>query len=115
MSTFGNYSNNEVINCEISPPNRYGKCPCCNAQWDGGVIKDAIRAMDLVQFRDDLLSKIANEYGYSDENQKRFTNTIGIQIGGDHYFQCPSCRKIWEANSGVQYSSIMDIYTKKGQ
>lgn len=102
MATFGN-----------CVPDRYDKCPHCGTSWDGGNIKQALANMDINIFKHEQANKMADAFGYTDDNQKKFTNTIGIQIGEDHYFQCPSCRRIWDV-VGDQYNSIKEIYENRG-
>lgn len=92
-------------------PDRYDKCPCCGTSWNGGNIRDVLGNMDVNRARGDRqIDSMAAEYGYTEENQKRFTNTKGIQIGDQNFFQCNNCSKVWCMGTGERYNSLQEVY-----
>jgi len=90
---------------------KHGKCPNCNTDWDGGAIFDTFRHQAYYRtFNDDeLRTLIAECYG---NPQGRWSRLRGIEIEGRYdgisLWQCPDCRKTWEATD-VQFLTAADI------
>jgi hypothetical protein len=79
----------------------HGRCPSCNASWDGGAIFDVLRTQDWCADKsDEELQKYIEDH-YSPPY--RFSRIVGVELPHDHpehydgvsYWQCPYCRHQW--------------------
>ena len=107
------------------------KCPCCEANWDGGDILEYFRKLkkDGDMFygdeSDEEIISIAENYGYYIEdcmrpdwegkmeskkkNHARFQKGVtGMEIMGAYdgilYWVCDSCKTYWHRFTGKQYT-----------
>lgn len=107
-------------------------CPECNTSWDGGDIYEHFLEAKFnpsheqhTYYKDKSLEdikKAASNYGWSDENKKRFSNIIGIDMSMDlnanddeaydgiSYWKCPECEIAWHSFKGYRTNKFI---TKK--
>lgn len=95
------------LNLEV-PIDRYGVCPNCNENWDGGNILHSLRDLDINMGKSipDVM-KLAEQFGWTSTNEKRFSTLIGIvfDVKKEDFCQCPGCKHVWNLNTGMHYSS----------
>lgn len=87
----------------MSSFNKHGHCPNCNTDFDGGDILQVLSNLSVFagKGQKEVLKFATETYGYTIENQRRFSNTIAFQLAhsGTVYYRCPSCRAVFDANS----------------
>lgn len=82
--------------------NKYGKCPECNADWDGGLIFDSFRADEYYKDLTDkeLQKKVESSYG----EPYKWSRVIGIEdpmiYDGVSWWMCPDCKAKWDRWTG---------------
>lgn len=79
---------------------RYGECPNCQVSWDGGNILQEMIKLDILigETYENILSMANKNYGYTVENQKRFSNLISRELKDETktiVYQCPECRQVF--------------------
>jgi hypothetical protein len=112
--------------------NRYGLCPNpeCRCNWDAGDILQNLRMLHAFTDKtsQDLVNIAFNAYGYNPQNPKNFSKVIAISIVNDtpldinapviiippDFYQCPSCRKVWDANTEQQFDSLEQAKQVRG-
>lgn len=69
-------------------------CPHCGMELDDGDIYEKIRnSYFYKENMDEEVIQIAHQYGWTQQNQKRFSKKVIIQPigGGTSYAKCPHC------------------------
>lgn len=97
-----------------SPLDKYSDCPNCHFNWDGGNMLETLSKLDIFSGKSITeLRQIASTYGWTPENQARFSNVIIITLGVAPlvpeeitFYQCPGCKYIFEPITGRDYSSL---------
>lgn len=110
-----------------APLDRHGDCPNCKASWDGGDIYETLSMMDIhiAKPPSDVL-KLAEQFGWTKENKKRFSNIISHEIESSTYtttndinskaskkitvsttfYQCPKCLHAFIPLTGKHFDSL---------
>lgn len=105
-------------------------CPECSANWDGGDILEHFLEAKFnplhkqhSHYKDktlDEIKKVAFNYGWTDENPKRFGNVIGIELAyndprhydGVSFWKCPTCEVAWDRFTGERTEEFMTQVNK---
>lgn len=71
-------------------------CPHCGFELDDGEIYENLK--DNIFYRhlsEEELLKVAQQYGWTKENKKRFTNRVTVKPvdGTPKFVKCPYCNK----------------------
>jgi hypothetical protein len=85
---------------------KFGKCPTCGCNWNGGDIKEHISKMQVFHSRTEgELMQIAASYGWTPQNPIRFTKLVNVNRGPNKmYWRCPSCRDTYDQITGEKVS-----------
>jgi hypothetical protein len=88
-------------------------CRYCNFDLDGGDIYEVLKVHPLYMDRlDREIRKIAENYGWTDENKLHFNKSIIIQFNEHHKEQveiCPMCKGI----SPLDKSAAKEYYEEE--
>jgi phage FluMu protein Com len=86
-------------------------CPSCEKSWDGGSIKNALMEMEcFTSLSERQIENLATKnYGWTPENNKRFSLVVLHDIEGVVYVECPHCKKAFELTMGEEYRSIIHL------
>jgi hypothetical protein len=100
----------------MSLPNKFGLCPHCNYDWDGGDIYEQLCQMDVYAMKtpEFMMELAGNTYGWEPTDKRRFTNVVthqlafGITNTDDRpsFMECPMCRHAWDLKTGIEYGSV---------
>jgi hypothetical protein len=99
--------------------NKYGQCPICEYGWDGGDVLESLIALDVFKGKSqrELLTIASECYGYTEENKIRFTRLNSIDLTGKNagkgFWECPSCRFVWNKATNEMFSTIKLALNKK--
>lgn len=88
--------------------NRYGLCPHCKSDWDGGDIFEELCKKEVLILQGDV-AKVAAMYGWTKDNKKRFSSVIGHTIQDKDYTECPHCHHVFEQETSKEYKSLFDL------
>lgn len=97
---------------------RNGLCPHCNISWAGRDIYETLSMMDIHSASKSAseVSKLATEFGWSPDNQKRFSKVTVYEIFTDTtrqiFYQCPKCLHTYDADTGEHFNSIHEARSK---
>ena len=93
-----------------APVNRSGRCPCCNENWDGGDIFEELSKLDIFFMIPKEAKKMAEKYGWTEWEKKRFSNVIGVEfekhLQKTNMVQCPKCRHVFNVVTGQHFRSL---------
>lgn len=108
----------EVVT-HTTPLDRYGKCPNCQAEWDGGDILNNLRRLQVLSEKteEELVNIAFQGFGYQKSNPKNFSRVIAISVvpvepnginphTTPNLYMCPECRQVWDALTGKHYGSL---------
>lgn len=82
-----------------------GFCPKCKISWDGGDILEELGKLErLKHLNENEIKTMAEELGWTKDNEKRFTKLVFFQLPINHpqyfdeidYYLCPGCRATFE-------------------
>lgn len=99
------------------PINRYGQCPICEHNWDGGDILEVLQSLDVFKGKSvkDILKIAEDNYGYTEATKPRFTRLVSIDLLGLHsgkgLWQCPACNNVWDKVTHEHYPSLKGAYS----
>ena len=70
-------------------------CPYCNYELDDGDIYHKLRTNVFYLVKTDAeIKELAQQYGWTPENGKRFTKRVIVQpFDGPQYVMCPECKR----------------------
>jgi hypothetical protein len=93
-----------------APVDRSGRCPCCNENWDGGDILEQLSKLDIFFMIPKEAKKMAEKYGWTEWEKKRFSNVIGVEfekhLQKTNMVQCPKCRHVFNVVTGQHFRSL---------
>lgn len=98
------------------PIDKYDKCPSCDYNWNDGSILEVVSRLEVFNGKSTTdLRSIASAYGWTAENQAKFSSVITISIGPSEatkgsiitYFQCPGCKQLFNSETGEQHESLI--------
>lgn len=96
---------------KIEKINRFGSCPNCKTNWKGDDILVALSklACNSGKSQSDLI-KLANSYGWSENNKTHFSNTTSFEIGDRHLLECPNitCKHVFDRYTGDKFRNMFD-------
>jgi hypothetical protein len=108
----------KVDNYKIGETKKGDCCPECKAEWDGGDIYEYFLEAKFNpnheqhgNYQHKTLQEVkgtAADYGWSEDDPRRFDNIIGIELpyddpehyDGVSYWQCPECEIAWNRFTG---------------
>ena len=103
-------------------------CPECKANWDGGdILEELVRLKDegtfYQNYSDADLIKAAGDYGWTQENKKRFSHLIGMELSMDDpehydgvsYWICPECGVGWCRWTGERTDRFVETITERNR
>lgn len=102
------------------PFDKYAGCPNCGHNLDGGDIYEVLSKLDIhINKSPAELIKLASNYGWTQVNEARFTNAIGIILGKSPempddmgFYQCPSCKHVFSAMTGEESTTLVEAKFK---
>lgn len=102
------------------PIDRFGSCPSCGSNWDGGDIYEAISNLDINMGKspESILKLVELNYGYNLVNKKRFTKLVGVTFEKGNtsplpdYYKCPYCGNMWNSVTHEHFNSIKELKEK---
>jgi hypothetical protein len=112
---------------KIDETNHCGSCPECGHNWDRGNVLDVIiendKANGIETTREEAIKRAKRIYGWSEENQKRMSNLIFIELsdgdynatGMDGYYQCGNCQVAWHSESGERSDKFKVMLTQNDE
>lgn len=98
------------------PINRYGQCPICEHNWDGGDILEVLQSLDVFKGKSlkEILKIAEDNYGYTEATRPRFTRLVSIDLLGLHsgkgLWQCPACSNVWDKVTFEHYPNLKGAY-----
>ena len=64
-------------------------CPICGFNLYDGDVYDVLRSLkEYEKYSDEEVEKIAESYGWKEDDKKHFSKLIGIELK----YQCPECK-----------------------
>lgn len=88
---------------------RLGLCPNCQFNWEGDDIFHSLSLMKVnISKSTKDIEKLANEYGWTLENNKKFSFAISMTVSNyDNksidLVECPNCRSVFNVDTGEKY------------
>lgn len=102
---------------------RFGNCPSCGTNFDGGDIYEVISKLDIHMNKSaaDMLKFAEINYGYNSVNKKHFSNLIGVTLAGSEnkplpdFWKCPHCGTIWDAETSKQFKNLNEARNQEDE
>lgn len=100
---------------------KYYECPKCHYNWNDGNILEVVGRLEIFNNKSTTeLRTIANTFGWTPENQARFSSVVTISIGPSEatkgktvtFFQCPGCRQLFNSETGESFISLTEAKYK---
>jgi hypothetical protein len=88
---------------------RFGKCPNCGTNWNGGDVYEKLSNMSCHSTKKPAeLKTLAGYYGWTEDNKTDFSNLITHELQGRHLLECPkiTCGHIFDRETGQEFISI---------
>lgn len=93
--------------------NKYGLCPNCKTNWNGGDIRQTIGKLNLFYHKSDKeLDEVAAKYGWTEFNKSNFTRVVTTTLeDGRILFTCPkiTCSHIFDSVSEKEYDCMTNV------
>lgn len=96
--------------------NRFGCCPNCKTDWNGGDVRNHLATMDVNQYRSSKeIDALAAQFGWTASNPTNFSKakiievTIPTQVKKEAYYECPECHYVYEADTGKEFRNLSEV------
>lgn len=95
------------------PIDKYGKCPNCETDWNKGDIHKVLSNINMFAHKTDYdISKIAQNYGWTEFNKGNFSSLKLIEVEDKKIAQCSNirCGHFFDLETGNEFVNLLDAY-----